>query len=318
MTRIGFVKHAILTGTRSRAGLALFVVLSVAVPTLVRFGFEPLLQGRIPYLTYFPAVMLAGILVDWPAAAIVALGSLITNDLLFRPAASFTANEALARELLFLLVSATLIFLGQALRRTVTELDAAARREAFLAAELGHRSKNNLALIGAIARRCLRPDESAEDFLERLLPRIQALAQAQDLLTRRDCEPCELRTLVEDALKPFADHGGISVEGPETPISAAECTPLVMAVHELATNASKYGALSVPEGRVAVSWDGAGRDGVTIVWQESNGPRVEPPVRRGLGSRLIDRHPAFRAVSLEFPPDGARCSIALKPAAARS
>ena len=305
MTRIGFVKHAILTGTRSRAGQALFVVLSIAVPTLVRFGFEPLLQGRIPYLTYFPAVMLAGILVDWPAAAIVALGSLITNDLLFRPAASFTANEALARELLFLLVSATLIFLGQTLRRTVTELDAAARREAFLAAELGHRSKNNLALIGAIARRCLRPDESAEDFLERLLPRIQALAQAQDLLTRRDCEPCELRTLVEDALKPLCARYGNTLS-------------LFMAVHELATNASKYGALSVPEGRVAVSWDGAGRDGVTIVWQESNGPRVEPPLRRGLGSRLIDRHPAFRAVSLEFPPDGARCSIALKPAAARN
>ncbi|MGG6496416.1 UNVERIFIED_CONTAM: sensor histidine kinase, partial [Bacteroidetes bacterium 56_B9] len=87
----------------------------------------------------------------------------------------------------------------------------------------------------------------------------------------------------------------------------------VMAVHELATNASKYGALSVPEGRVTVSWDGASHEGVTLVWQESNGPRVEPPQRRGLGSRLIDRHPAFRAVSLEFPPDGARCSIALKP-----
>ncbi len=299
----------------------LFVVLSIAVPTLVRYAFEPLLQGRIPYLTYFPAVMLASLLVEWPAAAIVALGSLVTNDLLFKPAVGFSPNETLAREILFVLVSAALIFLGQTLRRMVKELDTAARREAFLAAELGHRSKNNLALIGAVARRCLEPGLSAEAFLDRLLPRIQALAQAQDLLTRNECENCELRALVEDALKPFADHGGISVEGPKTPISPAECTPLVMAVHELATNASKYGALSVPEGRVTVSWDGASHEGVTLVWQESNGPRVEPPQRRGLGSRpvgLIDRHPAFRAVSLEFPPDGARCSIALKPSEGRT
>jgi len=86
-----------------------------------------------------------------------------------------------------------------------------------------------------------------------------------------------------------------------------------MAVHGLATNASKYGALTVPDGRVHVCGGGGGNScETTFVWRESSGPRVEPPRRRGLGSRLIARHPAFEKVTLEFLPGGVCCTIVLR------
>lgn len=318
MTLVGLIKRAILT-PRSKGAAAALVILAIAVPTLIRLAVEPFVQGRIPYLTYYPAVVLAALLIEWRAATIVTLGSLVSNELLFEAAPGFAPHEAMARALLFTSGSAILIVLGHALRKTVAELDAAARREAFLAAELAHRSKNNLALITAMARRCQQPDQSSEDFVNRLLPRIQALAQAQDLLTSRDADSCALHELLENILSPFADHGGISIDGPLIQIVRNEYTPLVMVIHELATNASKYGALSVPDGRVAIGWSSARPDGggVTMVWKERNGPAVEPPRRRGLGTRLIDRHPAFESVSLEFPPDGVSCSITLTPRKAR-
>jgi len=320
MTRIGLVKRAILAPARSTSASAALVILAIAIPTFIRLAIEPLVQGRIPYLSYYPAVMLAALFIEWRAATIVMLGSLIANELLFEPAPGFAPHEAMARALIFMGGSAILIALGQALRTTIAELDAAVRRETFLAAELAHRSKNNFALITAMAQRCRRPDRSSDEFLEQLLPRVHALAEAQDMLTARRTGSCELRALVEDALKPFVDHGGISIDGPLIPISPDEYIPLVMAVHELATNASKYGALSVPEGRVEISWGIADPDGgaVMLAWRERNGPAVEPPHRQGLGTRLIAGHPAFQAASLRFPPDGACCSITLKPAPVRT
>lgn len=140
------------------------------------------------------------------------------------------------------------------------------------------------------------------------------------MLTDNGSNPCELRLLVEEILQPFADHGGISIEGPAVPISTDGCTPLVMAIHELATNASKYSSLSVPEERVDFSRGITDSDGggVTLAWKERNGPLVEPQRRQGMGTRLINRHAAFKAATLEFPSDGARRSITLKSGAVRT
>jgi two-component sensor histidine kinase len=296
---------------------ALYVILAIAIPTLLRLAIDPLIAGRLPYVPYFPAVMLVAVFLGWRAATMTTFGSALVANTLFSKAqpAPWSDAEMLAGALLFACASALMIVLGETLRRTVVELDETARREAFLASELGHRAKNHLALIDALARQCQQSGQSTEAFYEKLLPRIQALARAQDLLTRSRFSACELRSLVKEALKPFAHHGGITVDGPEIVISPEECTPLVMAVHELATNASKYGALTVPEGRVHVRWDSAGDigSGTTLVWLESGGPPVEPPRRRGLGSRLIARHPAFKDVGLEFLPEGVRCMITLKP-----
>ena len=318
MTRIGFVKRAILHGPPSQAAALALILLAIGIPTVLCEAVDPWIGGRTTYVTYFPAVMLAAVFLSWKEAAAVTLGSAVAVNYLIGlnralPAAD---TEMWAGALVFVCASAMMIVFGQTLRRTVRELDATARREAFLASELGHRAKNHLALIEALARQCQHSGQSAEDFFAKLLPRIQTLAHAQDLLTRSGFGTCELRSLVEGALKPFADHAGIRVEGPEILVAASQCTPLIMAIHELGTNASKYGALSVPEGRVRIAWNDVAPDGspVTLVWEESGGPPVEPPRRRGLGSRLLARHPAFERVALDFRPEGVRCVIIFAPA----
>lgn len=320
MTRIGFVKRAILARSRSMTTTVLFVILAVAIPTLLCLAMEPLVQDQLPYLACLPAIMLAAVFLGWRAASLAAFGSAIAAELLLEADPGLRGGETILELLLFASASAILILLGQTLRRAVIELDATARREAFLASELGHRAKNHLSLIEALARQCQQAGQSSDAFFEKLLPRIQTLARAQDLLTRSGFNACDLRALVDDALKPFAHHEGIHVEGPKTLISPGECTPLIMAVHELGTNASKYGALRVPDGRVDISWGASDTNGggVTLVWQESGGPQVEPPKRRGLGSRLIARHPAFQQASLEYLSEGVCCTIVLKHAEERS
>lgn len=314
MTRIGFVKRAILAPQPSLLIAALYILLAIAIPTLFRLAIDPLIQGRLPYVTYFPAVMLIAILMDWRAATAVAAGSAVMANALFSVgrAPAWDVSEIMVGVLLFALAAALLIFTGQTLRRTVRELEATAKREAFLAAELGHRAKNHLALIEALARQTQQSGQSPEAFFNALIPRIQTLARAQELLTRSGWTACELHLLVADALRPFAHHPGIRVEGPQVRISPAGCTALIMALHELGTNALKYGALSLPGGSVTLRWTVQAEEGLCLLeWAEHNGPLVNPPLRRGLGSRLIARHPSFERAEIKFDAEGVRCTIAI-------
>lgn len=317
VTRIGFVKRAILRGRRPPAITAAWILVALALPTLLRLAMNPLLDGRLPYLTYFPAVLLATVFLGWRAGTIVLLASALIANVAAGVVghAGWSEGELLLGALFFIAASSMMILLAQTLRRTVVELDATAERERFLAAELGHRAKNHLALIEALARQCRKDGDTSDLFFERLTPRLQALGRAQDLLTRSGWGPCSLAWLVEEALLPFASHGGISFEGPEVTIPPAYCTPMIIAVHELGTNAAKYGALSVPQGKVTIRWcDPGDGTGTRIEWRESDGPPVEAPQRRGLGTRLLARLPAFAEVKQEFPAEGATCLIRLNPA----
>ncbi|QKS00532.1 hypothetical protein F9288_13560 [Sphingomonas sp. CL5.1] len=291
--------------------IALVVITAIAVPTLIGLAAEPLAHERGPYVAYVPIIMGIALFLGWRPAAIVTLGSVIVANLLFHPVRTFGLGEGLIRTLLFCAASAVSIILGHFVRHVVIELDAAARREEFLASELGHRAKNHLALIEALARQCRQSGDSTEEFFDKLLPRIETLSRAQELLTRGGYGACDLKGLVRDALKPFEHHPGISIAGPTVLVPPGQTTPLIMAIHELGTNASKYGALTVPDGRVEIGWR-VEQDRVEISWIERGGQVVEAPRRRGLGSRLISRHPAFHAASLEFPPEGVRCTITLK------
>jgi two-component sensor histidine kinase len=307
VTRIGFVKRAILAPGRSLPLTAALVILAIVVPTAWRLVIGALLHGHLPYAMYLPFILLVTVVLGWrPATVVVAGLGLVTWPLLSADGQfPWSSREILVGSVLFVVSSTVIIAIGQILRDTVIELEATAQRETVLATELAHRGKNYLALIDALARQCQREERSPHDFFEALLPRLQALSRAQDLLTRSNWSACGLRWLVDEALAPFTHHPGIAIDGPEVLVPPENCMPLVMALHELATNASKYGALSVPGGRVSVTWDSTCR----LQWVERDGPRVEPPTRQGLGSRLITREPAFSDVELVFPPEGARCTL---------
>jgi PAS domain S-box-containing protein len=179
----------------------------------------------------------------------------------------------------------------QGVLRDITERKRAQEHIQLLMSEVNHRSKNMLTLVQAVARQTVAA--TPEDFLSRFTERLQALSASQDLLVRHGWKGVELDELIRFQLSPFKDLIGsrIDLKGPSLFISASAAQALGMALHELATNAGKYGALSGPTGRVEVFWDlSHGKvNGAAFVmtWREAGGPPVGTPVRRGFGSTVI-------------------------------
>jgi two-component sensor histidine kinase len=198
-----------------------------------------------------------------------------------------------------------------------------ARREAqrdLLLDELNHRVKNTLAVVQSIAAHTLRSAPEPAAFASAFTDRIETLARAHSLLARNFWDAAPIADVVEASLAPFAVDGGAQIHwsGPEARIETGAAVALTLVLHELATNASKYGALSTPTGEVSIDWQIAhGGAGIgpraRFAWLERNGPRVSAPITRGFGSRLINasggqlRGP----VTLRFEPEGVRCELSL-------
>ena len=187
--------------------------------------------------------------------------------------------------------------------------------ERLLVEEWQHRLKNVLATVQALARQSLRNTASPEDYARSFCSRIAAMAEAHALLTERRWEGVPLRELVLCQLAPYSTiERGNMVMGEAILLEPGAALAVNLALHELATNAAKYGALSVPAGRVKVLWwTEAQPEGCRLVleWAELGGPPVRPPERRGFGRRLIECVIAGSASRLEFPRAGVRCRLEL-------
>jgi PAS domain S-box-containing protein len=206
--------------------------------------------------------------------------------------------------------------------RDNTAIRAEEERRALQLTEMGHRMKNVLATVQAVAAQTLRHAGVPGSAQETLVRRLMALADSHDLLTRGGWESAPLADVVQRALAAYAESGRVTAEGPPVRLSADAVETIHLAFHELATNAAKYGALSAAGGRVEVSWTLRrtikGTRLVEIDWREHGGPPVVPPTRQGFGSRLLERGLAQKVqgtVKLEFRPEGLACHICL-PAAA--
>jgi two-component sensor histidine kinase len=153
--------------------------------------------------------------------------------------------------------------------------------------EINHRAKNMLSVVDAIAHQTVA--NSPEDFVERFSERIQALSANQDLLVRNEWNGVEIKDLVRAQLAHFGDLIGsrIAVHGPKLRLNPASAQAIGLALHELATNAGKYGSLSTDAGRVDVCWETDG-DALTMTWTEREGPQVSAPRRRGFGTIVME------------------------------
>ncbi len=204
---------------------------------------------------------------------------------------------------------------AQILRAREAEARQAAERQQLMINELNHRVKNTLVVVQSLARHSLRPagDKSgAENGLPQFNDRIHALASAHDLLTRRSWEGADLGELLAEALQPYASQ--VSLEGPPVPLAPNAAVALAMIFHELATNASKYGALSTEAGRVAVAWTLDGRTRLVLTWRETGGPEVKTPKRAGFGSRLIAaslRGDLAGSADFDYAPGGLTCILTI-------
>ncbi|MEM9317811.1 MAG: HWE histidine kinase domain-containing protein [Pseudomonadota bacterium] len=166
------------------------------------------------------------------------------------------------------------------------ELDDNRQRLGLIVSELNHRVRNLLALIQSISHHSQTEARSVEEYAESLEQRLLALAGAHDVLTQTDMAGAPLREMVETELKPFDGRGHVTLNGPDIVLQPDAVSIIALLLHELVSNAAKYGALSVPKGKVAVTWARA-RDGIELVWRERDGPPVSEPHRAGFGTTII-------------------------------
>jgi two-component sensor histidine kinase len=320
MDRIPAIKRGIVR-ERTFLASAAWTVLAVALPIGLRWAIDRG-QGGIEFVTIFPAVVLAALFLGWRAGAVVALAAGMIANRLFRhePVLFYADGRDALMTGLYALTCAVLVWAGATARRLVRDQQAAAEREALLNHELMHRVKNLLATVNALATLTARHSSPAE-FPRAFSGRMRALERATDLLAGGGVTRCDIEQLVTDALAPFHSDGRFAVEGPACELPSDSCVPLALALHELCTNAAKYGALSTPEGKVSLVWTvGEGKDGLLrVAWRESGGPPVSPPTRRGMGTQLLRAQRGLDHVELDFQPHGLRCEIHVgraQPAAA--
>lgn len=191
----------------------------------------------------------------------------------------------------------------------------AEERRKLLLAELNHRVKNTLAVVQSLAQQSFQEHLPLSESRAAFEGRLQALAGAHDVLTRENWESANLLNIVSGALDACGVSEQVTVNGPPLKLDPRSAVTISMALHELCTNAIKYGALSASIGCVLLGWriDGSGdRRRLQIRWEEHGGPPVEPPKRRGFGSRMLERAVAAdlrAAVSMDYRREGLVCDI---------
>ncbi len=239
------------------------------------------------------------------------------------PSAGSLSNLALATLLFGLLASVLIVAITRLLTAQATE-----DREALvwlqeqnairdtLTRELNHRVKNTLANVLSIISLTRRRADDLDDFADALGGRIRALSATHDLLTQSDWGTTPIGSVIEAEISPYREghNQQVRIDGPEVELAPNDALSLGLAIHELATNASKYGALSVAEGGLEVSWELVAKDLVRVKWCESGGPAVpqDEDRSRGFGTELISKivaHELRNPVDLRFEPGGVECTL---------
>ena len=204
------------------------------------------------------------------------------------------------------------------INRDVTAEHVAAERRELMIRELNHRVKNTLAVIGGMIRASGRNATDVDDFVRRCEARIHALSAAHSLLVQTDWQGASAHGIARETFGLLETDGALSISGDDPVLPPMEAQALGLIMHELATNAVKYGALSVPEGRVAVRFETAPGEAegvrLSLRWEETGGPRVTPPGRAGFGTMLLSKmaqHQHGGTASFDWAPEGLRYALSM-------
>jgi PAS domain S-box-containing protein len=193
----------------------------------------------------------------------------------------------------------------------ITARKQAEQRMILLTAEVDHRSNNLLAVIQAMLR--LTKADTAEEFRASFQGRLTALANVQRLFSASRWTGASLKAIVEDELRPYASEDGerISIVGDDVRLPASLAQAIAVAVHELATNAAKYGSLSTPSGRVDIGWETDDAEALVLRWSERDGPRVKEPTRKGFGVGAVDSviRTLRGRITRQWRPEGLSCEL---------
>jgi two-component sensor histidine kinase len=202
------------------------------------------------------------------------------------------------------------------LYRVGRELADVLKQQKALLDEINHRVKNTLGTVQSIARLSRASSKGVEDYATTFEGRLLALSEAYNLLTENNWVGASLEAVVKRTLAPFAGSGRLEISGPVIMLAPKTALAISAAIQELSANAAKYGAFSVPSGKLSVSWTVDERARVHLTWAESDGPLVQKPTRQGFGTRMIASifgSSEGWSVNLDFDPAGLRCSMQFHP-----
>jgi two-component sensor histidine kinase len=289
-----------------------FSVFLFALALTARLAVDHELPPGFPYLTFFPAVIITTFVAGlWPGILCGVLCGLASWYFFIVPFYSIelTPGSALALGFYAFIVTVDIIIIHgisvtsrqlrkerEELARVVAlkeqaleKLKASDEQQQILKHELSHRLKNTLAMVQAIATQTLRPVEERQ-HVDAFEKRLQALSSAHDILLQRDWANASIEAIVRETTHRLVLAERLKAQGPEISLGPRATLSLSLLLHELTTNATKYGSLSNDYGYVCLTWrvSGAGEEEILqIDWQEHDGPPVSPPLRKGFGSRLI-------------------------------
>ena len=232
---------------------------------------------------------------------------------------AFVANAPRIKDLL---ISAAPLRVGDILTGcVVTMVDlsqrkAAEKQQLLLMGELDHRVKNTLALVLSIAKRTTSPEGTVAGFQKAFASRIHALASTHNLLADRSWNAISVSEILTSEIKPFVDslHNRLIIEGKNANINSRAAIAFGMVIHELATNAVKYGALSATSGKISITISHLPSQTIVVDWKERGGPIVSPPDRNGFGQTVITRSMQYAddgGAALTYEPEGLSCRISI-------
>lgn len=314
--------------SRPIAPLPSYAISTVAI-VAVAIGRALLVTNLLPWLLFVPVILILGLLLGkGPGVYATLLSALLVALTIGRPGAPFWLDgQQWAATAVFALVSISVVMIAAELRAAFRRLAAQSAEQArtnallieqdeqlrLLNGELGHRIKNLLTIVGAVAAQTLRQASDLKTANDALASRLAALGKATEFLTASDWGSADLHALARAAFDTHGCHGSrCHYEGPAIRFNSQVTLALALALHELVTNATKYGALSNDVGHVDLSWailpgPNGGEPRFSLTWQERGGPEVHAPTRRGFGSLMIERslRSYFRGdTAITFDPAG--------------
>ncbi len=280
----------------------------VAVASVLRYAASGYVLEGLAFTTYYPAILIAAIVGGfWPGAVALLLSSLAAWYLFIPPAFSFSLGIPQAVSLaIFVLVAGFILVLVSLLHGALDRISKAKERQELLTRELHHRSQNLFTVIQTLAIRTLKESKTLTQASEDFNGRLMALSRAHTMLAKATWAGAPLADIIREELNGFLDQ--VSVSGCDLTVSTPAAQDFALIIHELATNAIKYGALSSPHGRVAIegSIEREGKGQFNFQWKEMGGPPVITPTRSGFGSVILLKLAAQRGkdVRLDYAPDG--------------
>jgi two-component sensor histidine kinase len=281
-----------------------------ALAVIARLLIDFVVPGQLPFITFFPAVFLAGYYLGLGPGVLVLVLSTLVGALWIEPIGPHPISLYVTSGFLFFVIAAVILFLVDALATAHRKLRWHDGRLEMINRELKHRIKNLFAIADSVCQQTINAGGSTKEMSKAVSGRIRAISSAQELLSSDATEGAELTELVQKLVSNLAPSPSrIRIEGQPLRLPGEATTPFALILHELATNALKYGAWTKDDGWIHITWSVSKL--LQFRWREHDGPTLAPPVREGLGRKLIKSSLPGARVEHSFKSDGLQCDIDL-------